>query len=185
MTSNPLPTDARRVRLYFALWPERHLAEALLVHGETLQRAIGGRLTRVESIHLTLAFLGAVPETRLDVLCDPPGSIAVPGFVMDFDRLGAWPHNGIGWIAPGADPSGLAQLQSRLSAWLASAGFELEARPFAPHVTLVRKARNRFETQVIEPVRWPVADFCLVRSTLSSAGSRYEVIARFKLPDGT
>jgi len=182
VTSSAPASDARKVRLYFALWPDAELADAMLGRGRALRTAIGGKLTRCESIHLTLAFLGDVAESRLPELLDPPAAIAVAAFTFDLDRLGAWQHNGVGWFAPDIVPPGLMLLQARLSAWLASIGFELERRPFAPHVTLVRKVRTPFETIAVEPLRWAVADYALVRSTLGPEGSSYLVIGRFTLP---
>jgi 2'-5' RNA ligase len=56
-------------------------------------------------------------------------------------------------------------------------------RAFVPHVTLLRKCTGRAATASIEPIRWTVDDYVLVRSTLDSAGSRYEVIGRFLLTE--
>lgn len=179
--SSPQPSVAPSIRLFYALWPERTVAACMREHAVTLRAAVGGRITRTESIHLTLAFLGSVDESGLDELLAPPATVAVERFHVDIDRLGAWHHNGVGWVAPSETPSALADLQSGLSDWLESIGLALEKRAFAPHVTILRKCTGKVATASIEPIRWPIDEYVLVRSTPDSAGSRYEVIGRFAL----
>lgn len=169
------------VRVFYALWPEHALADRLAEHATVLQAGVGGRITRTDSIHLTLAFLGDVDPGRLDELRAPPAAIAVDQFALELDRLGAWHHNGIGWVAPATTPEPLADLQMRLSDWLESIGFTFDRRTFKPHVTLVRKCTGEAATVAIQSMRWSVDEYVLVRSTLDSAGSRYEVIGRFPL----
>lgn len=181
--SSPPPSAAPRVRLYYALWPERAVAERMHGHAAALRAAVGGRITRVDSIHLTLAFLGDVDAARVDELMVPPAAITAGAFRLDVDRIGVWHHNGIGWLAPSAAPPALIDLQSRLSGWIESIGFALEKRAFAPHATILRKCTGKLATASIEPIRWMVDDYVLVRSTLDSAGSRYEVIGRFLLTE--
>jgi 2'-5' RNA ligase len=157
------------------------VAERMHEPAMMLQAAVGGRITRVDSIHLTLAFLGDVEVPRLDELSAPPANIAAGAVELHIDRVGVWHHNGIGWVASSVTPQPLSDLQSRLNAWLESIGFALEKREFAPHVTILRKCTGKVATASIEPIRWAVDEYVLVRSTLDSAGSRYEVIGRFPL----
>jgi 2'-5' RNA ligase len=56
----------------------------------------------------------------------------------------------------------------------------LERRPFAAHVTLIRKARAA-ELPPLPALDWPVDEFLLVRSLVSSSGSTYEMLERFPL----
>jgi 2'-5' RNA ligase len=173
-----------RVRVFYALWPSPAVARALAVHARTLERAVGGRVTRTDSIHLTLVFVGDVAAGRLPELAAPPPGVTAEPFELSVDRLGVWRHNGIGWAAPGVIPPALAELQERLSAWVASLGFALEIRAFAPHVTLVRRGRGRVETADVEPIRWSVSEYVLVKSELNEGGARYSTVARFALGPG-
>lgn len=169
------------MRLYYALWPERAIAERFIEHAVMLQAVVGGRVTRVDSVHLTLAFLGNVADTRATELLSPPSTIATERFVLDVDRIGVWHHNGIGWVAPSVAPESLAELQGRLSDWLESIGLPLEQRAFKPHVTLLRKATGNVGTVPIESVRWPVDEYVLVESIAGESGTRYEIRGRFPL----
>lgn len=181
MTSNRRCTGEPELRLYYALWPSRAVAERLVEHAAILQAAVGGRVTRVHSVHLTLAFLGDVAEARLAELLAPPATIATDRFALDIDRIGVWHHNGIGWVAPSVTPVALAELQERLSDWLESIGFALEKRAFKPHVTLVRKCTGSADTAAVEPIGWAVDEYVLVQSKQSEAGIRYEIVGRFPL----
>ena len=98
------------------------------------------------------------------------------------ERAHFWARNQIVWAGPEEVPEKLARLVSSLSGALERAGFRAEEREFAPHVTLIRKALKPVPLPPLPAVRWPVDEFLLVRSRLSAAGARYEVMRRFALP---
>jgi RNA 2',3'-cyclic 3'-phosphodiesterase len=176
--------DVDRERLFFALWPAPQTAMALHALACGQAAGTGGRVTRMASIHLTVAFLGDVPVDRIDALRTPPAGIAPTAFVMDLDRIGHWVRNGIVWAGPSVVPEALDGLHGRLSAWVASLGIPLDTRPFRPHVTLLRKAARGELDEPRTPIAWPVTEYVLVRSGRRSDGSRYETIARFPLNPG-
>lgn len=141
---------------------------------------LGGRRTRDDSIHLTLAFIGDVSVQRLPDLAVPPLQ-DLKSFTLMLDRCGCWPRNGIGWMAPSQIPDQLQRLVFAMEGWLRGAGFALEERPYRPHVTLVRKAHCVPLTEAIEPIVWRAEEFVLVRSVLEPEGSRYQTISRCTL----
>jgi 2'-5' RNA ligase len=55
-------------RVFFALWPSPEAARQLAAVAASFAAAAGGRATRLESLHLTLAFLGDVAVDRLPEL---------------------------------------------------------------------------------------------------------------------
>lgn len=173
--------DAERERLFFALWPTRTTAMAL--HALACRQAVrtGGRVTRMDSIHLTVAFLGDVPVGCVDALRAPPPELAAPAFTMALDQVGHWVRNGIVWAGPSELPEALSALNTRLSDWVASLGIALDPRPFRPHVTLLRKAARGALAEFRAPIEWHVTEYALVRSGRRVDGSRYETIARFPL----
>lgn len=75
----------------------------------------------------------------------------------------------------------MRRLAIGLNKVLSNAGFVLERRAFAAHVTLIRKARAPRMLPPLPNVDWPVDEFVLVRSRLSEAGSHYEMLERFPL----
>lgn len=151
---------------------------------------------RGEGIHVTLKFLGDVAEERAAELGAAVTraatgaralSLALGGFGVfpDFRR----PH--VVWAGIAPDP-GLEILQHRLEQEFAPLGFPTEARPFRPHVTLGRAARDarpRDFAGLEEALdKLDFADTALVsavdlmQSTLQSGGAVYKVRHSERLP---
>ena len=170
----------RRERLFFALWPDREVQEALARHARRLVRKAGRRIPP-ERIHMTLVFLGWVDPATRACLERRAGEVSVPPFELVIDRAGAFPRARVVWAGPGAAPAPLAALEAALREAAARCGLETDTRPFVPHVTLARKAAPVPAGPLPEPVRWPVADFALVRSRLRPGGAGYEVLRRWPL----
>ncbi len=169
------------MRLFFALWPPAATVAALAAWAEEAQKQTGGRLTRPESIHLTLAFLGEVAEERVENAIRAAKSVRGERHALPIEHARVWSHNHVAWVGPKQTPAALESVVQSLRAQLRSEGFVLESRPFAAHLTLVRKAKRPTRLPPLPQVEWPVDEFTLVRSSLSRNGSTYEVIARFPI----
>lgn len=95
------------------------------------------------NLHLTLSFLGDVPDDVLPLVCDTAAAVAgeVESFEMDIRGLTVTPPRGaprMFW-AEVADVTGtLARLQQTLSDGLLGLGLRQEDRAFHPHITLAR-----------------------------------------------
>lgn len=131
------------------------------------------------NLHLTLAFLGQLPEKRRDVAMAVAESISAAGFDLRLDRLGYWKHNRILWA--GGDSAPLVALAADLAGRLRAADFLLETRPFAAHLTLLRDARCPAVPTLAEAVAWPVRDFVLAESAASPQGVVYRPVGRWPL----
>jgi 2'-5' RNA ligase len=167
------------MRLFFALWPPREAAEALHAWALRARRTTGGRATRAESIHLTLAFLGEIEERLVPAL----SSLSAGGepHSLPIEQARHRAQNRIVWVGPNETPDPLRFLAETLTNQLAARNFKTEKRPFAAHVTLIRKARRPGELPKVPEVDWPVQEFVLVRSRLSAAAPHYDVVERFPL----
>jgi len=171
---------AKPLRLFFALWPDDAVRAALTGRAVAIQRVAGGRATRAESIHLTLAFLGDVDPGRLDALKSAAAEVSLQPFDLVLDDAGYWKHNRIAWAGATQVPAALDRLVAGLRAALAGGQFAFDPKPFVPHLTLVRKARGGSAMPAVVPVRWRVSDFVLVRSVIGPEGSNYLVEARWR-----
>ena len=170
------------MRVFFALWPPAATLAALAEWAAQAQLLTGGKLTRPESIHLTLAFLGEVAEERVGDAIRAARSVRGARHTLPIERAKIWTHNHIAWVGPDRTPPALASLAESLREHLQAQGFALESRPFAAHVTLVRKAMGRAERlPQLQRVDWPVDEFTLVRSRISPKGSSYEIVEQFQL----
>lgn len=173
-------------RLFFALWPEPELAASLAAHATDIAGRYQARPMRRDTIHLTLHFLGDVAETALPRLVEAGRSVRAAPFGLDIDRLAVWQHNHLLWAGCQETPAALLELVGKLRSALLASGSPVGdiRRPFAPHITLVRKlpvVAEPFVLPQIEATRWPCTRFVLVRSRLSAQGPDYQTIAEFPL----
>lgn len=164
--------------LFFALWPPLEAARALAAWAAAVQDTSGGKATEERNIHMTLAFLGSADPAKASAAAAPVRSSK---FDVPIDTAKYWKHNKIVWVGPSTLPTPLAALVERLHPALKAAGFELEDRPFAAHVTLLRKAAPPASIPPLPEVRWPATAFVLCRSTPTGKGSRYDVLREFGL----
>lgn len=166
------------MRLFFACWPPAGTAQALARWASEVCNESGGKLTGVENIHLTLAFLGeAGPERAIAAARRVKGR----RHELPIDAARYVKRNQMVWVGPAAVPEALLSLVTPLHASLRENGFALEERPFAAHVTLIRKARRPAALPPLPRVAWPVDEFLLISSKTSSRGSTYEPLERFAL----
>lgn len=165
------------MRIFFALWPPAQTARGLAEWAREAQRATGGRATTQDKIHLTLAFLGDADAPKAVRAAQ---SITGEAHALPLEEARYWRENHIVWAGPRDTPPALKALHENLSRALYREEFILERRPFAAHVTLIRKARAA-RLPPLPALDWPVREFSLVRSSLSAKGSSYEVLERFAL----
>lgn len=170
-----------RLRLFFALWPPEPVARTLHEWASRLQATVGGRVMPAQTIHLTLAFLGSIESARFPAAVEAARTVAGPPHAVPIEQCRYWARSRILWVGPRAAPEPLLALAQELRAALEATGFELEARAFAAHVTLIRKARKARRPEAPPALSWPVEAFTLVRSVGTSEGPRYEVLERFAL----
>jgi RNA 2',3'-cyclic 3'-phosphodiesterase len=173
--------SAGTVRLFFALWPSEPAAHLLHSWASAAHALTGGRVTRAETIHLTLAFLGDVPGEQVAALNECAGKVRGRAFDLRLDEGRWWRHNTIVWAGPKTMPEALRDLAEQLDRVLKAGGFRTEKRAFKAHISLIRRAVKGDALPEFVPTGWRVNEFVLVRSALSAAGPAYAVVSRFPL----
>ncbi|MDM8560502.1 RNA 2',3'-cyclic phosphodiesterase [Candidatus Marithioploca araucensis] len=168
-------------RLFFALWLNEDVRQALTKLSQPVTQNIQGKIIPPENWHITLAFLGEVDIPTKQCMQQVAASVQGRCFNLSLDKLSYWSRTGILWLGANQIPNTLQDLVTRLSTDLQDCGYHPETRPFKTHVTLMRRANKIKMLPPITPIRWTVEDFCLVRSTLNSSGAHYEVIERWLL----
>ena len=140
-----------------------------------------------EQRHLTLKFLGDVAETDMTKLADAADRAAArhEPLEMTVREIGAFPNfrrARVVWIGVEQDAR-LELLHHDLEQACEQEGFEVEGRPFRPHVTLARvraplavdrlrglaRAAKSVKTKATVRVEW----ITLFESTLAPSGARY------------
>ena len=161
------------MRLFFALWPGPGVRAELAGLGVRLAERARGKAVPEAKLHMTLAFLGEVPAEQFERACEAASRVSAEGFELVLDEVGSFRSAHVAWVGASRMDPALASLQSRLAGELLKAGFELETRPFAAHMTLVRRASVAIPAESIEPVAWRVDEFVLVTS--DTGRGTYEV----------
>lgn len=166
--------DKRRV--FFALWPDADTAARIDAAAAALVR--DGRRIRVDKLHMTLAFVGAVDAPVVERLVAQAGDIAAAPFRLRLDHGGYFRRPRILWLGPSKIPDQLALLAVAVAA---VAGQTADSQHFRPHVSLARRASPPDSRCRLEPVVWDVDSFCLVESGSNGAPGDYRVLRRWQL----
>jgi RNA 2',3'-cyclic 3'-phosphodiesterase len=177
-----------RMRLFVALdlpWP---LRERL----KTLATAIPGcRWMPVENLHLTLRFIGEVPNWRAEEIDLALQAIKARSFPLTLTGVGLFEKGGRVtslWAGLERCPQ-LEHLQTKIETALQRAGLEPERRRFTPHVTLARLDQPASEKvtrflqghSLFRAEPYVVERFTLFSSQLGKEGSVYTAEADYSL----
>lgn len=176
------------MRLFFALWPAFEVAEQLAGVAQSVAKAFGGKPSRQDSLHLTLAFLGDVPDDQVFFVTQAARCVHAVPLALNIGRLGYWQRKQLLWAGETVPSAALVDLADRLQRALNQAGIPITGRRpiFSPHITLVRdfpEARQPSVPTLIDTISWPCSSFALIRSQRSDAGSFYETVADFPLSE--
>ena len=181
------PEDQKRKRLFFALWPDDVTRDELVSATRKAVKGCGGRPVPTENLHITLAFLHSVEESRLQCIFDAVAGLDDKCFDLQLDTFGSFPRAGIFWLGPSRIPPDLLNLVTHLWGALEPCGFSAETRRYNAHVTLARKlTKKACETADLgspRAVNWQISDIALAQSHTLQAGARYTVLQRWPLSD--
>lgn len=180
------------MRLFVAVDVPASLKDAIEtdVVGRLRDHVPGARWTRPEGRHLTLKFLGNVPEERVGEIGEALATAAGRGkpFSTSFVELGGFPNlrrPRVLWVRLGDGAETMAMIAADVERELQPLGFEPEGRPFRGHLTLARFPRPRVIADVPETTvpsePFDVSDIVLFQSQLNPKGARYTPLERFAL----
>ena len=184
------------MRLFVAI----ELSPSARAHLQRVQdalRPLAGRtsFTKLENLHLTVKFLGEVPQQQVAELCEKLSSVPKPG-EMDLAAGGlvCLPERGqvrILGAAITSPPQQLLRLQADVETAATFFGFPRENRAYLPHITLGRvrdPLPGSMRPKLIQATAgiFPgppahIGHFVLMESRLSNAGAEYTPLARFDI----
>lgn len=137
---------------------------------------------RAEGLHLTLAFLGALPDDRVEGVAAVMAACAEahPSFPLRTAALSGFPalrRTRVLWLGVDPDPR-LDALAAELRARLEAAGLPFDPKPFVPHLTLARlKVPSDLRGLASPPPRdFPADRLVLYASRRDPDGARYEEV---------
>jgi 2'-5' RNA ligase len=188
------------LRLFVACELPAEMKAALASLQEALRKKGAPRLrwVRPEGIHLTLKFLGAVPQEKVAAIREAlaPTVQGIPPLALALAEVGTFGGRRgarVLWVGTQGDLEPLSLLQQRVDKALEPLGFPPERRAFSPHLTLARvpdrAGSDERETvwelaKTIEVPSAPavtIGELSLMRSILGPGGAVYERVAAFPL----
>lgn len=169
------------MRLFVAL----DLPDSIKTLVEPLQRAdlAHARWTIPDNWHITLHFIGETEQYA--AIQAALQSVVAEAFEMKLQGIGTFPETGqprILWSGINA-PDDLQQLHQNVGAALQTTGYQPEARPYNPHLTLARFKKDKpspeqfeayFDThRTFQTPIFQITHFTLYESQFTDGGVRY------------
>ena len=158
----------------------------------------GVRWTRTDHVHLTVKFLGEVPDRDIPGVCDTATTVAAryEPFELEVGGAGCFPPRGsarIVWVGIPDPPQAFIDCQRACEAGYAELGFKAERRPYHPHLTIGRVKDPRASRDIrlvveneqrFEAGRFPGEELVLFQSVLERSGPIHTVISRSPFAGG-
>ena len=180
------------MRLFIALDIPQDVRERISAYAERVRPLCpDARWARVEGLHVTLKFIGEIPDPRVPEITKALAAIKARPFDVKFDRVGFFPSPKsprVFWIGVRAGEE-LPELAEAVNEALAAIGIAREDKAYSPHLTLARagsghdlKGLTGLLTSEMETFGTMTAhEFYLYRSQLGRGGSKYTKLERFEL----
>jgi 2'-5' RNA ligase len=151
----------------------------------------GANLKHVEpeNIHLTLKFLGEIPQHKVDEVAETVKEIGFTPFKFNVEEVGVFPNlrrPATIWAGITTGVSDLAAVFDEVDSKMGKLGFDRERRRFHPHLTISRVRSGKNRDQLVEEllavkdqVFWEikVTRIVLKKSVLTSKGPIYTTLA--------
>jgi len=157
------------MRLFIAISLSPEIRGALRkVQDEMFDRGVRGNFTPEANMHLTLAFIGDYPDPEpvLDALAE----VEFTPFPLSLDGIGSF---GDLWWAGVKESAPLEAVVRRVRRALAAHDIPFDKKRFSPHITLVRKAKNRIPGVQLPSAAMTVDTVSLMRSDRGRNGMIY------------
>lgn len=193
------------MRLFVALDLEEEIRRGVARFiGDLRELAPQARWVNVESLHVTLKFIGETLDSKVKEVETALSQVRETETVLQFRNCGFFPMAKaarVFWI--GIESPKVAQLATKVQEALAEVGVPQEKRQYNPHLTLARAPggsgapgwrksdrNNRVFVKLQERIAQSPApgfgsmtarEFFLYRSELARGGARYTKIARLAL----
>jgi 2'-5' RNA ligase len=186
------------MRLFVAIDVDADAREHVAAEQRRVRQLLGDASsitwTAASLIHVTLVFIGNVPDARgQDIVAASAEPIrGVAPFRAAFGGLGVFPAHGaprVLWLGVSEGAEHIARVHEVVRQRIERLGIPTENRPFHAHLTLGRwrdaRPRDRRSVEDIgghKPIASSeVRDAALYQSRLSSSGPAYTVLARSPL----
>ena len=161
------------MRLFIAIQLSDSIRNSLsAVQTYLRDHGVRGNYTKIENLHLTLAFIGEYSDP--DFVLDVMRSVPFAPFPMRIEGFGSF--GDLYWCGIGENDDLLTYVK-RLRRALAGNGIPFDRKKFSPHITLIRKAefdrRRGFPGVTVPDMSMRVTGVSLMRSDRTKSGMVY------------
>jgi 2'-5' RNA ligase len=188
------------LRLFVAIELDEAVRSQLLKVRRSLEACCANvKWVRPELLHVTVKFLGEVPDPRVVEVSEAVSRAAAmtkESFEFPLSTCGCFPPRGavrVIWAGDSAANEPLAACVNAVETELGKIGQPRETRPFSAHVTLGRvnedRSRGAIRTAVegctMARASQEVSSLVLMSSALSRGGPTYSVVSRARFGEGS
>jgi len=144
-----------------------------------------------DAIHLTLKFIGEIPEQRTEEIDGALVGLTWKPFTVTVAGIGFFPGNRsprVFWA--GLEANSMQELAEEIDTRMERLGFEKEKRKFRPHITLARARDMRIDASLVAASEkflehafgsFTVDRFYLFQSHLKPTGAVYNRLSQYLL----
>ena len=132
-----------RIRSFISVDLDEPLIREGIITAQKGLQETGAQLKLVdpEIMHLTLRFLGEIPQTTIEAVKDAMDSIRFQAFEVQFSGLGAFPtlkRINVVWVGIKRGQEQLDEIFHQLEPKLRQSGLPADNKGFSPHLTIAR-----------------------------------------------
>jgi len=173
------------MRCFVACWPDDATRTLLDDAAQQASRRYpNARRVPRDNLHLTLAFIGELPEPRAVEAVQALRDAVDQAFEWRIDHVGRFERARVVWAGGQPEPR-LVRMAELVRKQLQSLAIRFDPKPFVPHVTLLRdvrlasqrSARPATDTagvaEPLAPFGWPIRDARLMLSERTPQGATY------------
>ena len=161
------------MRLFIAALPEGKVTKSLLAAMHDLKKAgVGGTYTANADLHMTLAFIGEVPDAK--PVKEAMEKLSLERFSISLDGSGNF---GNLLFASAKGNQKMKRAVKAIRAQLAQDKIPVSKESFVPHITLVRNA-SRVLKFPVDKAEMEVCHISLMRSDQKNGKTSYREIFR-------
>ena len=188
-------SDEKSIRAFLAVDPSQEVLNEVVIIQDRFKKTVRGdiRWVRPEGIHLTLKFFGYVSEKDIANISEVVKNniVNIKPFMLNIRRVGVFPSINrarVLWLGIDGDIDVLIKLQKSIDTELQKYGFEMENRPFSPHLTLARikepkgligLAKIMEKSEEYTAGSFTIDGLNLFKSTLTPKGAIYTKLENF------
>jgi len=157
------------------------IKECLSLQEELKKTGVKMKLVERENLHITLKFLGEVPESRIDKLVNILELVDERPFECHTTSVGAFPNkNYVRVIWLGVESESILSIHDFIDAELAEIGFQRD-KNYVPHITLARvkeRPNSALSSMIGKKIEreFKIDKILLMKSKLTREGPVYEIV---------